>query len=86
MDHWITSSLLEPATSLFLFLHNVFSFFLILFSPDVSKGSIINVFDCLSISSRYRTSPKHKMRVSSPDMVIENRTEQFTLIAQYLTK
>ena len=51
--------------------------FLILFSPDISKDSIIKIFCCLSISSTCRTSPKHKMRESSPDMVIENRNEQF---------
>ena len=61
----------------FLFCYNVFMFFLILFSPDNSKDSIIKIFCCLSISSRCRTSPKHKMRESSPDMVIENRNEQF---------
>ena len=63
----------------FYFLYNVFSFFLIHFSPDITKGSIIKVFYCLSISSRCRTSPKRKMGVSSPDMVRtwENRTEQF---------
>ena len=60
----------------FLFLYNVLRFFLILFFLDINKDSIIKIFCCLSIS-RCKTSPKHKMRVSSPDMIMENRTEQF---------
>ena len=62
--------------SFFWVLCNVFSFFLMFFCLDISKEDIIKVF-YLWISSTYRTSPKHKMRVSSLDMVTDNRIEQF---------
>ena len=78
LDHHVSLlPCLNQQRLFFLFLYNVFSFFLIHVSSDISKDSIIKVFCFLSISSRCRTSPKHKMRLSSPHMVMENRTEQF---------
>ena len=50
----------------------------LLFCLYISKEQVMNTSCCRRISNRYRSLPKHKMRVSSHDMVTKNRTEQFS--------
>ena len=49
----------------------------LLFYLYISKEEVIKTSCCRWIANRYRPLPKHKMRVSRPDMATNNRTEQF---------